>query len=753
MEKGSQPTLPLEAEPSHCRQFSRTGYVVYDGDWRQVFVGGSLLSSFHVGNIAMRNVALVISSQDPDVRYGKLAAAFGVSTETLRLTRRAFEKDGIAGVVEYKKAGRPPACSPRDLKRLRKEFESGATAVAAHKAIKERVSASTVAKLFQRWRKQEEEETGEAPDVTSQGSSSESLELFPDANPTQATSAVEGGATAEPSSATPAAPTLDGEGAVDLVDEPRREVAPRGLQQGVQHAGTWLMIAMVASFGLHGLAEHFRQTAIRDRVLKGPLTSHSLRCALDAFIVALSLGQRCVEGVRRISTPTISTVLRRKNAISETWVRRLLHVFAEARGQFLHFTQTHVLLGQGKHAEGNRFICYVDNHPRTYTGKHKIRKVWRMQDKRSRPGISDYYVHDDEGCPLFRVDDPTHASLGSWLPRIGGLLREALGEDGPTPLLVFDRAGANPENMKNLRNLGLEFATYERAPLQMVAISEFVHALEFGDETFHYVEAPNKNLGKGRGRVRRIAVRTPEGKQVNILAVGDAPAPLLIQAMFRRWACQENQFKHAAERWGANHIDSYKVEDYDANAIIPNPARGKLEHKLKIARAVEGEALRKLSRLTVDQDDTRRIALNEDVQRARILQRELEELRAQIPTHAPVCQTPLAGELKRHSTNYKMLLDTIRIVAANAESELAARLAPGLPKSDQAKKTLANLFSATGDIHARKSNITVTLYPAGTKRELEAFSVMLRQVNQMNLALPGDPNARPLRFKIPNLSD
>jgi hypothetical protein len=48
----------------------------------------------------------------------------------------------------------------------------------------------------------------------------------------------------------------------------------------------------------------------------------------------------------------------------------------------------------------DRVWLYVDNHLRPYTGQHVIRKGWRMQDKRAVPGTTDYYVHDEEGCPL-----------------------------------------------------------------------------------------------------------------------------------------------------------------------------------------------------------------------------------------------------------------------------------------------------------------------------------------------------------------
>ena len=86
-----------------------------------------------------------------------------------------------------------------------------------------------------------------------------------------------------------------------------------------------------------------------------------------------------------------------------------------------------------------------------------------MQDKRVMPGVTDYYVNDQDGRPVLRVDVPSHDSLTDWLSPISNFLREALGPE-VTVLLAFDRAGAFPEQMAELRNDGFEFVTYVRLP-------------------------------------------------------------------------------------------------------------------------------------------------------------------------------------------------------------------------------------------------------------------------------------------------
>ncbi len=104
---------------------------------------------------------------------------------------------------------------------------------------------------------------------------------------------------------------------------------------------------------------------------------------------------------------------------------------------------------------------------RPYTGKQVVRKGWRMQDKRVRPGASDYWVHDQDGRPLLRVNSPSHEALTERLRPIARLLRDGLdhaGAESTKIALVFDRAGAFPSEMAELRNAGFEFVTYERGP-------------------------------------------------------------------------------------------------------------------------------------------------------------------------------------------------------------------------------------------------------------------------------------------------
>jgi hypothetical protein len=350
---------------------------------------------------------------------------------------------------------------------------------------------------------------------------------------------------------------------------------------------------------------------------------------------------------------------------------------------------------------------------------------------------------------VFRVPAPGHGSLAHWLGKIVDLIRVVLGDSAKQLLLVFDRGGAFPSAMAELRGRSVEFVTYERAPYPLLTDTAFdrVMRVRRGQriEQVRFTEGERKNLREGRGRVRRIVLKMQDGRQVNVLAVSKLSAPTLVRTLLARWGYQENQFKHEVERWGINQLDGRRVEPYPEDAIIPNPARRLLDFRLRLAYAEEGRLRRRIARVT---DDRKRQDYEHQLHRVLDHQRELLELRPSVPKHAPVSETSLAGVLVRHTPDYKYALDGLRVALANIESELAAKLAVALPRGTEAKKTLANLLMAPGVVRVNKYATRVILAPAASAQERKAFRALLRDVNRLRLTLPGDPERRIMRFEV-----
>ena len=708
------------------RWFSSRGCVVHRGDERDVFVGGTLIGTFRIGDDGHRNAILIGLLSDKAVRVGKLAAAFGLVPETLRLLRKVHEKEGLGAVVARKHGGSESKVTPKLRARLHAMFEAGLGATAVQRELRGRLSLRTVTYVQAAWRSK----TATAPMPVAASPTAEQMTI---ALESVGGVADNDDATAEQKT-NGTAKEAGGSAEEELGDE---TITATILRAGrfVQHLGTWLMLASVANLGLHRRADEARGDRVEE---------DALRIAIDSVVCALSVGEGCVEGVRRLATSSASALLRADHAPSATWTRRVLGRFSDSLGAVvLHLgMSTEYLDAARAKAEERPVVFYVDNHMRPYTGARTIRRGWRMQDKRVRPGITDYYVHDEDGRPVLRIDVPSHDSLTDWLSPIAERLRTALGPDVKI-LLAFDRAGAFPEQMAQLREDDFQFVTYERRPFTWLSASAFDNTLGFDNETIRFADA-RTNLGKARGRVRRIAMLMPDDRQVNLLAVSDQDAPWLIGVMRGRWA-QENGFKHGVERWGLNQLDARRVVAYSPDTVVPNPARRRLDRALRLARARDGEARRDLASLPTDHP--RRARVEKDLANAIKQQRDLEALRPSTPKKAPLAETELAGKLVKHASSYKTTLDSIRIACANAEADLAGELAPFLSRPREAKRVLRNLLVAPGHIRLGKRTITVTLLPAGNTNELAAFDSFLPVLSRQNLVLPGDALRRRIRFR------
>jgi hypothetical protein len=78
--------------------------------------------------------------------------------------------------------------------------------------------------------------------------------------------------------------------------------------------------------------------------------------------------------------------------------------------------------------------------------------------------------------------------------------------------------------------------TYERRPYPRLARTAFTEELKLDNgETVLLHEERLKNLGDGRGRMRRICMLTEDGAQVNVLAVSKEPAWRLVEIITGRW--------------------------------------------------------------------------------------------------------------------------------------------------------------------------------------------------------------------------
>jgi len=503
--------------------------------------------------MAMRNALMVQLAQDPTVIFEDLARAFEVSSETLRLQRRLFEQSGLAAVMKraepHHEGGQPviPALR-RQMERL---FSQGKTTGETVAALAGRITRPTVTKYRRLWK----EKQAKLPKAAQQ------TDLPLQAAPTPSAVGTDS-ATAGVAAAAEPAEAQQEEEAVPPIRAPRSETSERTVRvapaaqpspseatgacaelvefapfsaKGVQHVGAWLLLATIAGLGFYA--------RLRQHDGKHP-AGRPLRVAIDALLSTLAIGGRCVEGVRRLATSTAAALLLADSAPSSTWVRRALggycagkvseELLSDVSGDLLRETRERTPHGQP-------VVLFFDNHGRQYTGQHLLRRIWRMQDKRTVPGAMDYWVHDAQGRPVLVIPVAPHASLAEAIRSKVSFLREKLGERTPL-LLVFDRAGAFPGLWKWLRDGGVQFVTYQRASYRKFCREWFErHGRPVGlrdaegKKVKVLMQSGRKNLGQDRGRVRRIRILMPANVQVNVVASSTRSDRWLCQTLFSRW--------------------------------------------------------------------------------------------------------------------------------------------------------------------------------------------------------------------------
>ena len=746
------PRLPIAEGSPSVRWFAPYGSVEERDGKRLVLVGGLLVGQFDPRDRdrGPRNVYAVTLAKEPTMHLGRLAAAFGIGEEYLRRLRRLEAARGLGAVLKAAAGGR---WRITDAKRdeLHGLFAAGVTvseAARRQRRGKGRVSRPTVSREWQRWAAHRDGAKLAASVAAAMSViASEQLALFPS---TAAITEVPG--ELSPPAADPESAVVDAMASADqagtvAVDEDVGATIVLGSRPViggavVQHVGTWMMMALAARDGLH------------DEIAALGGADDATRVAVDATLASLAIGERTVEGVRRVATPTATTLLRADRAPAATTVRSRLWLFAKAHAADLMAAMSQRYLDAARRDADEPAVFYVDGHLRRYTGKHTMRLGWRMQDKRAAPGTTDYYVHDEDGRPLFGVAVPSHDSLTTWLPQIAARLRDALGPSEKI-VLAFDRAGSFPEQLAGLRDAGFDFVVYERKPYAAVASGAFDRTIAIRGEVYRLGESRRKNLGKARGRVRRILLGAPDGTQINVLAVSTLPAERLVGILLGREAHddpsgrwqQENAFRHGVERWGQNHLDGRKVEPVPPGTIIPNPRRRRTERALAIARSDEGRARCALAALPPSATDERRARVVGELKDAIWRRVHLELIRPLVPKHAPVEDTDLSGKLVRHTGQLKLVVDTFRIVCANVEADLAGWIAPHLGKPREAKKVIANLFDAPGRVDVTPTEVRVRLAPSANRSERVAIRRLLEHVTSMRLILPGDAHRRPLRFE------
>lgn len=743
----AQPPLPML--PAGAVEVGTAAGLVEGEAGGVVFVFGQATFAWAPGDEVARKVAAVQLVATRVARQVEVAAAFGVDAATVWRWQRAYEAEGLCGLLATKRGPKGPRKLTSELvARIAEMDADGATLQRIATATG--VSTTTVRRALGR---------GAAPPAgnTDTAAETETETAVADVQAdVQADIRAEVRAEVADETVADADPTAGG---LPVLPAPvprtgERALARTGLlaeaapvfTEGAHLplAGLLLALPGLAATGLLEAAE-----GVYGRLRNG---FYGLRATLLMLVFLALVGEPRAEGASRIRPADLGRLLGLDRGPEVKTIRRKL---AELAGYRRGVELLAALAG--RHAatrpEALGFL-YVDGHVRVYTGTRRLPKAHVARMRIAAPAMTETWVADADGDPVFVVTAPPAASLVAELRRLAPQLRALVGPDRRVTI-VFDRGGYSPALFAELVATGFDLLTYRKGRFRREPATAFgpvTHTGDDGVEHGYLLADRNVRLRLPRGRkdgrntvtMRQVTRRSADGHQTPILTTRtDLPAAEVAYRMGNRWR-QENYFKYGRAHFALDALDGYAAVDDDPGRSVPNPAKNTARKKVSQARtalarteaalaaAVDqaGRTARDGGSATVDP------AVADAVQAARAALAAAQVAAAATPARVPLAHVDPDARLLDEER--KLLTHAVRISAYNAESVLARLLRPHYARADdEARALLREAFTLSGDIQIASDRLHVRLDPASAPRRSRALAALAAALTTTETLYPG----------------
>ena len=401
-------------------------------------------------------------------------------------------------------------------------------------------------------------------------------------------------------------------------------------------------------------------------------------------------------------------------------------------------------------------FLYVDGHVRVYHGLRTIPKAHVTRIRLAMPATTDYWINDQSGDPLFVMTAQANAGMTKMLPEILKQVRQLVGERKVT--IVFDRGGWSPKLFRELLAAGFDILTYRKGKARRINEKRFVvrrAKLDGRRIKYRLHDQAVRFLG-GKLRLRQVTRLGDDGHQTQVITSRwDLPAIEVAYRMFERWR-QENFFKYLREEFLLDALVDYQIEPDDPTRTVPNPERRALDHEIRAARADVAKLEQAYGAAAVDNPEGRRptmrgfkIAHGRIGKQLRAARHRLGELLARrraLPERVEVRDVS-DGAVIKLATERKHLTNLVKMVAFQAESDLATMLRRHYARADDEGRTLLHeLFRSAADIDVTATELRVTLHPLSSPHRTLAVRALCDALNETPTAFPG--SRLRLRFAI-----
>ena len=407
-------------------------------------------------------------------------------------------------------------------------------------------------------------------------------------------------------------------------------------------------------------------------------------------------------------------------------------------------------------------FLYIDGHVRAYHGrKHKLPKTFVQKRRLCMPAATDVWVNDQDHEPVFVVTTEANNGLLSMLEHeVIPRARQQLGPERRFTL-IFDREAWSPKSYRRWFAQGIDVMTYRKGKQTRwpVECFETIETSVEG-EVRRYALAQRSVLIFDKTRsfpafwMREVRRLCDNGHQTAILTTRqDLEVGEVAWRMFARWR-QENFFKYMQSEFALDHLISYAVEPANADRLIPNPAYQAQQTLLKQRRSERDRCLKDYGQSLYDQNltpeeststpssdlPTISASWTEQIQALDEQCQTLESVLKLILQKIPIQETRSAQSIVQHERERKVLTDTLKMLAYQAETDLVRLIQPVLARPhDDARQLIQRICQLPSDLIPNESQqqLIVRLYGLSNHRSQRALRVLCEAMNQEKTFYPG----------------
>jgi hypothetical protein len=716
-----------------------------------VSYGGRALALYERGDQGMRNLAIV-SLTRAGVKCVEAGRLFGMRPEHVSRLRGLVAEGGSGALV--RPMGRPRKLDRRGVARAHEMSDQGVTgaeianALGVSEATISRCLARRPAREVERLELIEPDRADTNPDAASDATPIAAIvDVDVGAVGTVSENALADGAQGTDDCAqAPAAgvPIVVADDDADGQDDGGVGVADRPV--GVRIAEGGGRCAYAGAMLLHPFLDRVGAGEVFSALDSGPSRRFDSTAVALTGTFAFALGTSSLEGSKHLLPPDAGLLVGIERFPHLRTLRPRLAALADSSDPLAaQVALAKAMLDSDPEPPS---VFFVDEHFVAYTGSRPVAKGWNTRRRHAEPGRDDTVIVDHRWRAICFASGPPQGLAGGMLDPVDQLLAIC----GSRPLMIgFDRGGSYPKAFTALRERGIDWVTYRRAPLA-TPTAKPRRSWVTVDGRRRYVRVADELVElNDYGTCRQLTIYEHGRVALQILTSDlRTPAARLAYTLRCRWRI-ENTFKYLEDHHGLHWLCDYRMTLEPDTALVRNPER---TTALALLRSHERTVADLEHKIGQHHTTTTAIADTNPAETLCMLKADLYTARAQvqaakktlkpIPAKLPANTIDPDAQRATPRVNRRALQTVLRLLAYNAELDLARAINTYLQDPDEYRAITRHLLHQPGHIHYTPTSITVTIDPPHAPRIARALKLLIDQLNHKPCRLAGDH--RPISY-------